>query len=175
MRITSSVGAAETMQLALVHCQHHCYEQNQEDGAHRCLLIAPNDAIVVMAFTLNRRRTSDGQHSEAYSFDRDRATVQGGRSAGRLRLLDVRQSPRSRIHRSETRFNHARASSSTSVRRPIVCADGGPSSQKPMAHRTPRTSDRGVPLPAVTPSHNPDDRRTSARTPGGWGLLGAPR
>ena len=39
MRITSSVWAAETMQHALMHRQHHCYEQNEQNNAHLYLLI----------------------------------------------------------------------------------------------------------------------------------------
>jgi hypothetical protein len=31
-----------------MHRQHHCYEQNEQNNAHHCLLIAPNDAIVVI-------------------------------------------------------------------------------------------------------------------------------
>jgi hypothetical protein len=55
MRITSSVWAAETMQHALVRRQHQCYDQNEQNNAHLCLLIAPNDAIVVISrFMLNR-------------------------------------------------------------------------------------------------------------------------
>ena len=48
MRITSSVWAAETMQHALMHRQHYCYEHNEHNDAHLYLLVAPNDAIVVI-------------------------------------------------------------------------------------------------------------------------------
>ena len=54
MRITSSVWAAETVQHALVHRQHHCYEQNEQNNAHLWLLIAPNGAIVVGRFVFDR-------------------------------------------------------------------------------------------------------------------------
>jgi len=56
MRISSSVWTAETMQHALMHRQHHCYEQSEHYDAHRgLLLIVPNATIVVIGrFMLSR-------------------------------------------------------------------------------------------------------------------------
>jgi hypothetical protein len=37
------------LQHALMHRQHHCYEQNEHNDAHLDLLIAATAAIVVIA------------------------------------------------------------------------------------------------------------------------------
>jgi hypothetical protein len=39
--IISSVWAAEMMQHALVHHQHNCYEQNEQNSVHLRLLLSP--------------------------------------------------------------------------------------------------------------------------------------
>jgi hypothetical protein len=84
MRITSSVWAAETMQHAVMRRQRHCYEQNQQNNAHLCLLIALNDAIVVIRSLHVESTVIFGwQHYEGYSFDRHQATVQHRRKRRR--------------------------------------------------------------------------------------------
>jgi hypothetical protein len=119
MRITSSVWAAETMQHPLMHCQRHCYEQNEHNNAHLGLLIAPNDAIVgieslhVIGRELWAINTPGILVRPGPS---NRATPQKTAEIyGFLTSHDVRERP---IVGSRHSYNHAGAGRSTPLTRP---------------------------------------------------------
>jgi hypothetical protein len=94
MRITSSVWAAEMMQHALMRRQRHCYEQNEQNNAHLCLLIALNDAIVVIkSLQVESTVTLDGNTLRITCSTGTKQPCNAAENAGGLRLLDVRRPP----------------------------------------------------------------------------------